>query len=126
MKLRVFGNYRCIGETDVQSIRDAVHGNKKASSEVYAYVETLVQRLGGDVADAVPFEKYANVANSLLKPSSAARAISAGAINIERVDKLVQTIGHAFDMQHSVVDHIVGTVDSRLRANVGKLEPKPA
>jgi len=40
----------------------------------------------------VPFDKYANAAQNLLKPSSAARAIDAGAPNIERVDKLVQKI----------------------------------
>jgi hypothetical protein len=33
----------------------------------------------------VPFEKYAKAAESLQSPSSAARALAAGAPNIERV-----------------------------------------
>jgi len=74
----------------------------------------------------VPFEKYANAAQSLLKPSSAARAIDAGAVNIERVDRLVQTIGKAFNMQHPVVDTIVQTVDYRLEANREKANAEPA
>jgi len=120
------GNYRCIAKDGVQSIRDAVHGNKSASKDVYSFVDTLVQRLGGDAADAVPFEKYAYAAESLLKPSSAARAIAAGAVNIERVDRLVQIIGREFDMRHPVVDQIVGTVDSRLQVNGEQLQPEPA
>lgn len=120
------GNYRCIGKNNVQSIRDAVHTDKRVSADIYSYVETLVQRLGGDVADAVPFEKYANAAESLLNPSSAARAINAGAVNIERVDRLVQVIGRQFDMQHPVVDQIVDTVDTRLRINSEQTESQPA
>ncbi len=111
------GNYRCVEKEGVQAIREAVHSDKSASAEVYSFVDSLVQKLGGDAADAVPFEKYASAAESLLKPSSAARAIDAGAVNIERVDRLVQTIGSEFGMQHPVVDQIVETVDARLHAN---------
>ena len=111
------GNYRCVEQDGVQPIRDAVHGDKNASADVYAHVDALVEKLGGKKADAVPFEKYAKAAESLLKPSSAARAIDAGAVNIERVDRLVQTIGRAFDMQHPTVDSIVQTVDKRLQLN---------
>jgi len=119
------GNYRCIGTESIQSIRDAVHANKAASSRVYAYVDSLVQRLGADPADAVPFEKYAAAAANLLKPSSAARAIDAGAVNIERVDRLVQTIGQHYELQHPVVDQIVQTVDARLVANRKATQPEP-
>jgi len=120
------GNYRCIAKDGVQSIRDAVHGDKNASAEVYSFVDTLVQKIGGDVTDAVPFAKYANAAESLLKPSSAARAVAAGAVNIERVDRLVQTIGREFDLHHPVVDQIVETVDARLRVNEAQLASAPA
>jgi len=120
------GNYRCIGKDQVRPIRDAVHSDADASADVYAYVDGLVEKLGGRKADAVPFEKYANAATSLLKPSSAARAIDAGAVNIERVDRLVQTIGKAFNMQHPVVDAIVQTVDNRLEANREKAKAEPA
>jgi hypothetical protein len=120
------GNYRCIGRDDVQAIRDAVHGDAAASADIYAFVDKLVQQLGGASADAVPFDKYANAAQSLLKPSSAARAIAAGAVNIERVDRLVQTIGRELGLQHPAIDRIVATVDARLTANAEALEGEPA
>lgn len=120
------GNYRCIGKEGIRPIQEAVHSDKQASAEIYAFVDSLVQKLGGAKEDAVPFEKYANAAESLLKPSSAARAIDAGAPNIERVDRLVQTIAREFGMQHPVVDEIVSTVDQRLKANAEQLAPEPA
>ena len=120
------GNYRCIGRDKVQSIRDSVHASAQASADIYGYVDRLVQKLGGDAADAVPFAKYARASESLLKPSSAARAIDAGAVNIERVDKLVQTIGQSLGMQNAAVDEIVDTVDGRLALNRKKQETEPA
>ena len=42
--------------------------------------------------DLVPFAKYAQAAESLGKPSSAARALFGGAEHIERVDCLVRRI----------------------------------
>jgi hypothetical protein len=52
-------------------------------------------KLGANEKDMVPFEKYANAALSLGSPSSAARALAAGAPNIERVDRLVQSIARS-------------------------------
>jgi len=65
----------------------------------------------------VPFEKYAKAAENLLKPSSAARAIEGGATQIERVDKLVQTVGKTLGIQSDSVDDIVQIVDARLAKN---------
>jgi len=65
-------------------------------------------------------------AESLLKPSSAARAIDSGAVNIERVDKLVQTIGKELGMQHDIVDQGVATVDRRLQTNLEHQSVEPA
>ena len=87
---------------------------------MYAWVDQLAQTLGADPADQVPFEKYANAAEGLLKPSSAARAIAAGATKIERVDMLVRTIGAQMGMQNETVDNIVSRVDGRLMANAAK------
>ena len=47
---------------------------------------------GAAADDLVPFEKYARAAEGLARPSSAARALFAGAKNIERVDRLVQAV----------------------------------
>ena len=77
----------------MRSIRDAVHGDLDESRAVYQWVSKLCVALGASPDDLVPFEKYANAALSLLNPSSAARALAAGAPNIERVDRLVQALG---------------------------------
>ncbi|MEM1129494.1 MAG: hypothetical protein AAGH83_03130 [Pseudomonadota bacterium] len=112
------GNYRCITEGEARPIRDAVHSDLDASRAIYAYVDRLAQKLGADPADQVPFEKYAKAAEGLLKPSSAARAVYAGATQIERVDKVVQALGRAMDMPSPEVDHIVKIVDEKLAANL--------
>ena len=111
------GNYRCItGDTPI-SIRDAVHGDLEISKRIYAQVDALTQRLGADPTDQVPFEKYAKAAESLLKPSSAARAVANGAPMIERVDMLVQLIGQGLDMQDPAIDQTVDTVEEALVTN---------
>ena len=89
------GNYRCVGADDVRPIRDAVHEDPQESRSVYEWVSRLCVALGANEADLVPFEKYAAAAESLVTPSSAARALAAGAPRIERVDRLVQSIGAA-------------------------------
>ena len=113
----VTGNYRCVTDAAPIAIQDAVHGDIEVSKKMYAWVDTLARTLGADAADQVPFDKYANAANGLLKPSSVARAIDAGAANVERVDKLVQMVGASVGMQSDAVDTIVKTVDARLAGN---------
>jgi len=94
-----------------------VHSDIEASRAVYNWVVKLCVSLGASDKDLVPFEKYANAALSLLTPSSAARALFAGAPNIERVDRLVQAVAAQKRMQSSVVDETVALVDARLEAN---------
>ncbi len=112
------GNYRCITqEGEAKAIREAVHGDLAQSQAIYEWVDEVARRLGADPADQVPFEKYAAAAQQLLKPSSAARAVYAGARHIERVDRLVRRIARSCGMQSDAVDEIVATVDARLAAN---------
>ena len=99
------------------AIRDAVHGDLDESRRIYAWVDSLAQRLGADPADQVPFDKYAKAAESLLKPSSAARAIEGGATRIERVDKLIGLVADELGMRSEAVERTVRTVDARLAAN---------
>jgi hypothetical protein len=73
------GNYRCITPTDPRPIRDAVHGDLNLSKSIYDHVDAIARKLGAEAEDQVPFEKYAKAAESLLKPSSAARAVASGA-----------------------------------------------
>ncbi len=114
------GNYRCITKGEPRAIKDAVHSDPEMSADVYAYVVKLAESLGADAADMVPFEKYANAAQNLLKPSSAARAIAAGATQIERVDRLVQQISKSAGMSHPEVEATVATVDMQLERNRAK------
>ena len=111
------GNYRCITADSVRPIRDAVHSDADESSRMYAWVDSLARSLGAEQADLVPFEKYAKAAENLLNPSSVARAIDAGTVNIERVDKLVQLVGAELGIQSDAVDSIVKIVDSRIAKN---------
>ncbi|MET0222048.1 MAG: 2-dehydropantoate 2-reductase N-terminal domain-containing protein [Tardiphaga sp.] len=108
------GNYRCITPEEPQSIREAVHGDIKVSQSIYDHVDAIARRLGADPQDQVPFEKYAKAAESLLKPSSAARAIAGGAPFIERVDLLVKLISHDLGMPNAHIDRTVDVVDAKL------------
>ena len=66
----------------------------------------------------MPFEKYAKAAASLLKPSSAARAVANGAPFIERVDLLVKLISHQLGLPIAEIDHTVQTVDQKLNERI--------
>jgi len=113
----VAGNYRCVQKDGMRPIKDAVHGDLAASRAVYEWVVKLCTTLGASAGDLVPFDKYANAALSLGSPSSAARALAAGAPNIERVDRLVQTIASQHGMRSPAVDEIVTLVDGWLEGN---------
>jgi hypothetical protein len=111
------GNYRCVQKSGARSIRDAVHSDPIAARSVYEWVVKLCVAMGASRDDMVPFEKYANAALSLGSPSSAARALYAGAPNIERVDRLVQTIAAQKGMHNDVLDEVVALVDAQLELN---------
>ncbi|NKB57970.1 MAG: hypothetical protein GKS00_16725 [Alphaproteobacteria bacterium] len=111
------GNYRCVMENEMQSIKDAVHSDLDKSRDVYNWVSELCRAMGADPADQVPFEKYANAANGLAKPSSAARALAAGVPNIERADCLVKTIAAQKGMHNETVEATVALVESWLAKN---------
>ena len=112
------GNYRSITQAEPRSICDAVHSDLEESRAIYEFVDSLVQRLGAAPTDAVPFDKYAKAAQNLLKPSSAARAVAAGAPFIERVDVLVQLIAKDLGIASSDIDKTVSIVDEQLESNV--------
>ncbi len=113
----ITGNYRCVQKDAARSIKEAVHTDIEASRAVYDWVRELCVKLGASPDDLVPFEKYANAALGLVRPSSAARALFAGAPNIERVDRLVQAIAAQKAMRNPVLDETVALVDARLAVN---------
>ena len=114
------GNYRCVTDNGSRPIREAVLSDPEKSRAIYDWVGRVAQAMGADPTDQVPFEKYASAAEGLLKPSSAARAIDAGAPYIERADRLVQAIAKQFGMSNSDVDAGVAIVDQRLDRNRAK------
>lgn len=111
------GNYRCITPESARSIEEAVHADLEASTAMYTWVKSVCVALGANEEDLVPFEKYARAAKVLTKPSSAARALFAGSPNIERVDKLVQTLAASRGMQSDTMDDTVSIVDNLLYKN---------
>ncbi|HZM35070.1 MAG TPA: hypothetical protein VFC18_11320 [Burkholderiales bacterium] len=111
------GNYRCVTPQGMRPIKDAVHSDLEASRTVYNWVVKLCVSLGADEKDLVPFEKYAAAANGLLNPSSAARALYGGALNIERVDRLVQSVAAQKGMRNAAIDEVVKLVDAQLEKN---------
>ncbi|MEL6577293.1 MAG: hypothetical protein AAFQ81_15540 [Pseudomonadota bacterium] len=111
------GNYRCVTPEGPRAIRDAVHSDPAASEAIYAWVKEVCVALGAAPGDLVPFEKYANAAKGLAKPSSAARALYAGAPAIERVDRIVQALARTQGRSHPVLDETVALVDAQLARN---------
>ena len=111
------GNYRCVQQAGARSIRDAVHSDIRQSQAIYDWVSELCRSLGAAEADQVPFEKYAAAAAQLVRPSSVARALFAGAVKVERVDRLVHRLGAAQGMHCDAVDAVVALVDAKLEAN---------
>jgi hypothetical protein len=111
------GNYRCVQADAVRPIRDAVHGDPAASHATYSWVTALCVKLGASPSDLVPYEKYATAAQSLASPSSAARALAAGARHIERVDRLVQIVAAQQGLRSPGIDETVRLVDGWLERN---------
>ncbi len=114
------GNYRSITNHGPQSICDAVHNNIKLSENIYDFVNHMVLQLGANKEDLVPFEKYAQAAKGLSKPSSAARAIFLGATNIERVDKLIKLASDSIGRNNFDLNKTVMIVDNKLTQNYEK------
>ena len=111
------GNYRCVQKDAMRSIQEAVHGDIDESRSVYNWVGALCRTLGAAEEDLVPFEKYASAARGLSKPSSAARALAAGATHVERVDLLVQGIAAQKSMRSDAIDRTVALVEHWLAKN---------
>ena len=111
------GNYRCIQVDGMRPIKDAVLDDLAQSKEIYEWVAKLCEKMGASADDLVPFDKYAAAANGLAKPSSAARALAAGATHIERVDMIIQTFAAQLGLQHASVDQTVSVVNGWLAKN---------
>jgi hypothetical protein len=112
----IAGNYRCVQADSMRSIRDAVHGDLKATRSIYEWVVELCVSLARAATTWSLREvrqRRALAAIALL----AARALAAGAPHIERVDRLVQSVADQNGKSSLAVDEIVALVDSWLVRN---------
>jgi hypothetical protein len=136
------GNYRCVQtpfapNANLLSIQQAIWSNIDESRAVYDWVVQVCINLGrngnsssdninASLEDFVPFEKYAAAAKSLTSPSSAARALAAGASSIERVDKLVLLLAAKQGKANVTVTATVAAVDAWLAHNQNKKKNEKA
>jgi hypothetical protein len=120
------GNYRCVLDDGIQPIVEAVHGDVNLSREMYEWVSQLCIALGAQQGDLVPFDKYAAAAKSLQKPSSVARALDGGAMQVERVDLLVQLLARQKGVAHAQADATVARVQAALSRNRSQPELRAA
>lgn len=111
------GNYRCIGAEGMRSIKEAVHGDIDKSREIYEWVAKLCVQLGAQPDDLVPFDKYASAGEGLLKPSSAARGLAAGACDIERIDLVVKLVAEQKGLHHESITDTVKIINGWLDRN---------
>ena len=111
------GNYRCVQAGSIRPIKEAVFSDLEATRSVYEWVVNVCCEMGGDASDFVPFEKYAAAAESLLNPSSVARALAGGATSIERVDKLVALVAAQQGKHLAFVDETVRLIEDWLAGN---------
>ncbi len=113
----IAGNCRCVLPAGVRTIAEAVHADLDASAAIYEHVRDLTLRLGAREQDLVKFRSYAEAALKLARPSSLANAIAAGAVAVERVDRLIQRLLHRYGMPDDRIDAIVDAIDQRLTGN---------
>ena len=111
------GNYRCVQADGMRPIKEAVHSDVEQSRQVYQWVVNLCVSLGASPDDMVPFDKYAAAGQGLLKPSSAARALAAGATDIERIDLLVKLVAQQQGLSNDSVNQTVQLVNGWLERN---------
>src|SRR5437762_2040628 len=89
--------------------------NFKAAAFEDAQHNKMLRELEADI-DAVTMD--AKAAESLLKPSSAARAVASGAPFIERVDLLVKLVSDQLGAPSAEIDRTVQTVDQKLNEKI--------
>lgn len=106
----ITGNYRCISNGVLSSICDAVHQNLELSEAIYFEVANGLRALGAPRNSIVPFKNYLHASKDLTSPSSVSKSLMSGR-SIERTDKLVQRIFHAYQLPCIEIDRIVNQID---------------
>jgi hypothetical protein len=117
----IAGNCRCVTDAEPISIRDAIHSDLSTSRELYGWVVQQCLRLGAAESDMVEFDRYAEAALDLPRPSSLARALYAGAAAVERPDRLVLQLARNLGESNRMLADIVTKIDRLLAPS---LSPK--
>jgi len=113
----IAGNCRCLGPHGPRSIADAIFSDPETSRKIYAQVSELAVLIGAAPQDLVPYSNYARAAAGLTLPSSLARAIAAGATEVERIDVLVLNLMRAYGLDADEVAAIAKTIDDAIAHN---------
>lgn len=113
----IAGNCRCLTQSGIRSIAEAVHDDLQETQAIYEQVAQLARRLGADASDLVDFASYAKAAAQLTVPSSLARGLAAGATQVERIDLLVLNLMRHYALGTDDIAPISARVEQRLRVN---------
>lgn len=111
------GNFRCLHGGQLRSIAQAIGDDPQEARSVFDAVYALVRSLGAPEADLVSFDTYAGAAKGLVRPSSVARALVGGAVNVERIDRLIQNLLEGQGHSVTAIDAIVAQTDAALAVN---------
>jgi hypothetical protein len=113
----IAGNCRCVLPEGMRTIAEAVLDDPAASAAIYEDVSDLVLALGAAPQDLVAFEAYARAAAELTRPSSLARALAAGATQVERVDLMIRNLMRLHDMDTPAIHSAVECIETWLARN---------
>ena len=95
-----------------------MHGDLKLSQAIYDHVDGIARRPAPTRKIRCLSGKICQAAESLLKPSSAARAVASRAPFIERVDLLVKLISPINSIPNAEIDRTVEIVDQKLNEKI--------
>ena len=109
------GNYRCLTNFKLRSIYEAVHEDIILSQKIYNQVAEIMKILGAGRESVIPFKSYQKASIDLDAPSSVCRAITNRIQSVERVDKLIQTLGQSVNFYSSEIDTIVKNIDDSIK-----------
>ena len=111
LPMLVTGNYRCFDSNQLRSIHEAIQSDIILSEVIYNQVVDILKKLGASRETIIPFRAYLKASIKLDAPSSVCRAIDKGKANVERVDRLVQSLGKSINFKSPEIDSIVNNID---------------
>lgn len=114
LPMLITGNYRCLDKLKLRSIHQSIIYDTTLSEKIYNQVSNMMRKLGAGREAIIPFKAYLKASRKLDAPSSVCKAIVEKKQKIERVDKLVQSMGQTIGFQSKEIDDVVETIDKAL------------